>query len=114
MLDLNHMTLGPELQLAGLQGSWDFGVERAPLRFTLAALKTETNLLAARPIMTWLTVDRHAAGMHLLVADPLGSGVEHLEVIIARQAGDAVGPGHAHLVLGPGIIRLYLGQGQRP
>ena len=92
----------------------NLGVERRPFGARLAALETEADLLAGRPVVARLAVDRHPAGMDLLVAEPLGAGVQHLEVVVAGQARDAVGPRHAHLVLGLGVVGLELGQGHRP
>ena len=52
--------------------------------------------------------------MHVLVAELLRAGLQHLEIVVAGQAGNAVGAGHAHLVLGLGVPRLHLGERDRP
>ena len=114
MLDLQHLAVRPHLELAGRLALRDLGVERRPFRARLAALEAEADLLAGAAAVARLGVDRHVAGVHLLVAELLGAGLEHLEVVVAGQARDAVGAGHAHLVLGLGVVGLQLGQRDRP
>jgi hypothetical protein len=52
--------------------------------------------------------------MHFLVAELLRAGFQHLEIVVAGQARDAVGAGDAHLVLGLGVPRLHFGERDRP
>ena len=48
--------------------------------------------------------------MAVLVAELHGAVVHHLEVVVARQARNAVGAGHPELVLGLVVIGLHVGQ----
>jgi hypothetical protein len=40
-------------------------------------------LQARGPAVARLAVDRHAPGVDILIADPLGAVVHHLEVVVA-------------------------------
>jgi hypothetical protein len=114
VLDLQDHRLRPELELAGRLSLRDLGIERRPLGAHLAALEAEAELVAGGAIVARARVDRHPAGVDRLVADPGRAVVHHLEVVVAGQTGDVVGPGHAHLVLGLGVVRVHLGMRERP
>ena len=114
MLDLDHHAVGAHFEIAGRFALWDFGVERRPFRAGLAALEAEADLLAGPAPVARLAVDRHSPGMDFLVAELLRAGLEHLEIVVAGQARNAVGARHAHLVLGLGVPRLHLGERDRP
>ncbi len=114
MLQVDRLGLGAQFELAGGFGLGNFRVEGRPLRSHLAALEAEPQLHALGPAGTGAAVDRHMAGTAMLVPKLLCTVVHHLEIVVARQARNIVGTGDAHLVLGPGIERLELRQGQRP
>lgn len=52
--------------------------------------------------------------MAFLVAELVGTGFHNLEIIVAGQTFNAVGAGDPHLVLGLGVVRLQIGQRDRP
>ena len=114
MLDAQNMTLWPHFELAGGLAFRNLGVERRPFRAPLAALKAEARLLAGVAAIALDRVDGHVAGVAFLVAELVGTGFQNLEVVVAWQARQAVGAGHAHLRLGLGIIRLEFGEGDGP
>ncbi len=114
MLDLQHLAVRPHLELAGLLALGDLGVERRPLCARPAALEAEADLHTGGAAVALLGIDRHPAGVAFLVAELVGAGLHHLEIVVARQAGNAVGARHAHLVLGLGVIRLHFLQRNGP
>ena len=114
MLDPDYMSIRPDLQLAGLLTFRDLGIKRRPFRTPLAALETEAGLLAAHAAVTFGRVDRHVAGVTLLVAKLVGARLENQEIIVAGQALDAAGAGNTHLVLGLGVVGFEVGKRERP
>jgi hypothetical protein len=114
MLDAQDMGIRPHLELAGRLALRDLGIERRPFRAPLAALEAEAGLLAGRAAVAFGRVDRHVAGVAVRVAERVGAGLQHLEVVVARQGRDAVGVGHPHPVLGLRVVGFQIGQRQRP
>ena len=114
MLDLQHLGVGADLQVAGVLALGQFGDQGGPLGARLAALETEADLLAGAPVVPLLRVDRHVAAVEFLVAHRLGAGRQDLVVVVAGQARDAVGARDAHLGLGLGVVGLKFLQGDRP
>ena len=114
VLDFDDLAVGSDFELAGRLSLGDFGIERRPFGARFAALEAEADLLAGPAPVARLRIDRHAASVNFLVADFLGARFEHFEIVVARQAGDIVGAGHPHLVFGLGVVRLHLGQRDRP
>ena len=108
------MRLRAQLEIAGSVCLRQFGVQGRPFGAALAALEAEAELHAACATLARLAVDGHAAGVHFLIAEPGGAVVHHLEVVVARQARDAIGARDAHLVFGFGVIRLQLLERERP
>ena len=95
-------------------GLGNLGVQRGPLGAALATLETKAQLHAAAPAVARLAVDGHVAGVHVFVAQLGGTRVHDLEVVVARQPGNAVGAGHAHLVFSLGVVGLQVRQGDGP
>ena len=112
--DGERLALRTEIQVAGGFGFRYLGVQGRPLGARLAALEAEPELLAGTASVPGPAVDGHASGVHALVAETRGAVPHHLEVVVAGQAGDAVGSGDPHLVLGPGVPGLQIRQAQRP
>ena len=92
----------------------NFSVERRPFGAPLAALETEAGLLAGIAVVALLRIDRHATSVTFLVAELVGSGLQHLEVVVAGQTWDVVGTRHPHLVFGLGVIWFEFSKGDRP
>src|SRR6185437_16197792 len=90
VLDLDHHAVGAHFEIAGRFALGDYGVERRPFRAGLAALEAEADLLAGSASVARLAVDRHSPGMDFLVAELLGTGLQHLEIVVAGQTGNAV------------------------
>ena len=114
MLDLRDMQLRADLHVAGRLALGDLGVECRPFRAPLAALEAESGLLAGIAAVALHGIDRHPAGVTLLVAELVRPGLEDLEVVVARQSRQAVRAGDPQLVLGLGVVGLELGEGQWP
>ncbi len=114
MLDRQHMGALAHLEPAGCLALRDLGIGGRPLGAELAALEAKADLLAGWPAVALLAVDRHPAGVDLGVAELPGAGLQHLIVVVAGQAGDAVGPGRPHLVLGLVVPGRHLGAVDRP
>jgi hypothetical protein len=70
--------------------------------------------MTGRAAVARLRVDRHVAGVDLLVAQPPGARRHHLEIVVARQARNIGGAGDAELVLGARIERLEVRERERP
>src|SRR6202040_4466094 len=105
MLDLERHAAWTNFQIAGRLALRNFSVERRPLGAGLATLEAEADLLTGAAAVARFAVDRHPAGMNFLVAELSGAGLQHLEIVIARQSRNIVGAGDAHLVLGLGVPR---------
>src|SRR5690606_40768448 len=87
----------------------DVGIGRRPLRPPLAALEAEAGLLAGHAPVVVGRVDRHAAGVDLLVAEREGALLKDLEVVVAGQAGAVAGAGDAEFRLGLLVPGRHLG-----
>ena len=114
MLDLQHMGLRPDLEIAGQLSIGNFSIECRPLGARLAALEAEADLQTGTAAVARLGIDRHVAGVDFLVTQLLGARFQHLVIVVAGQARNAIGAGRAHLVLGLGVPWLHLGQRHRP
>ncbi|MPN28752.1 hypothetical protein SDC9_176197 [bioreactor metagenome] len=114
MLDARHMGLRAQLEVARGVRRRKLGVQRGPFRAALAALEAEAQLHAASTVVARLAVDGHVAGVHFLVAQLGGTGIHHLEVVIARQTGNAVGARHAHFVFCTRVIGCEILVGDGP
>src|SRR5262245_33320197 len=114
MLYPGGVAFGAYFKFAGLLSFGNLGVKRRPFGARLAALKTETDLLARAAAVARLGVDRHAAGVNLLITDLGCAGGQDLEVVVARQPWDAVGASDAHFVLGLGVVGLEILEWDRP
>ena len=114
VLDAGHMGRRADFEIAGGLGLGDFGVQRGPFRAALAALEAKAQLHTASTAVTRLAVDGHIAGVHFLVAQLGSAGVHDLEVVVAGQAGNAVGAGDTHFVFGFGVVGLQVFEGDGP
>jgi hypothetical protein len=114
MLDLQHMRALAHLEIARRLAARNIRIGGRPLGAPLAALETEAGLLAGEAVVIVGGVDRHAAGVHFLVAERLGAGLEHLEVVVAGQAGPVSRAGDAELGFRLFVPGLHLGQVDRP
>jgi hypothetical protein len=83
VLDLQRHRLGAQLEQARVLRSRNLGVQSRPLGAGLAPLEAKAQLQARGPAVARLAVDRHAPGVDILIADPLGAVVHHLEVVVA-------------------------------
>ena len=63
-----HLAMRPQVELGGGFPFGDLRVQRRPLGAALAAFEAEADLQAAAPSVARLRVDRHVAGVNLLVA----------------------------------------------
>src|ERR1700733_4462397 len=108
------MRIRANLHIAGRLALRDLRVECGPLCPPLAALEAEAGLMAGDTAVAGRGVDRHPAGVDLFVTKLLGARLEDLEIVAAWQARPVARTGHAHLVLGLGIIGLELGESDRP
>lgn len=114
VLDARGVRLRAQLELAGGFGFGQFGVEGGPFGAALAAFEAEAELQAARAAVARAAVDGHVAGVHFLVAQARGAVVHDLEVVVAGQAGDAVGARDTHLVLGLAVVGREFAQREGP
>src|SRR5215472_3542464 len=114
MLNLYGHRLRTQVELAGLFGRRNLRVQRRPLSARLAALEAESELPAGGTAVARAAVNCHAARVNGLVSRARGAVVHDLEVVVAGQARNIVGARHAHLVLGLGVVRLELGERERP
>lgn len=114
MVDLDRHGVRPDLEMACRLALGDLGVERRPFGAPFAALEAESGLLAGHAVVALDRVDRHVAGVAFLVAELVGAGLQHLEIVVARQSRPVIGAGDAHLGFGLGIVGLHLGQRDRP
>ena len=115
VLDLQHHGLGAQLDLARGLGARHLGVERGPLGANLAALHAKADLLAGGPPVIDLAV-RCGWTHDVLVTHLAGTGIDHLVVVVRRHRRQAAGlaAAHAHLLLRQLVVRLQLGQRDRP
>src|SRR6185369_15947921 len=114
VLDLQHLRVRPDFELARRLTLRNLGIERRPFGAELAALEAEAGLLAGRAAVARLRIDGHAAGVTVLVAELLGAGLQDLEVVVAGQPRNLVGPRDTHAILGPRVIRFEFLEGDRP
>ena len=112
--DAQRHAFGPQLEMSGRLRLRDLGVERRPFRADGAACHAEADLMARRPPVARLGIDRHVAAVELLVADALRARGQHFVVVVAGQPRDAVRAGDAELVLGLVVERLEFLEAQRP
>ncbi len=114
VLDPGHVRLGAQVELARRLGARQLDGQRRPLRGVLDALEVEAVLVRRGPAVVGDRGGRVAAGVEALVADALGAVREHLVVVVGRQLRDAVRARAADLRLGPVVVRLDVGERDRP
>ncbi len=114
MQDARDMGVIAHLEVAGRLAARDVGIGRRPLRAPFAALEAEAGLLAGHAVVVIGGVDRHVAGVDLLVAKRVGALFQHLEVVVAGQTRAAAGAGDAQLGLGLVVPGRHFGSVDRP
>ena len=112
--DLGSVAVGPQVQVAGLLGLGQLGDQGRPLRPGLVALEVEAVLVGRGPTVERGGVRGVRTGGVLLVADLLRAVGHDLVVVVRRQRGTTVTVRDTHADLGVVVVRLHLGQRDRP
>jgi hypothetical protein len=89
MLDFQDLCTRAQIEIASFFGLRDFTVHGRPLGIHFAALEAEAELAAVRSAIPTAAVDRHTPCVAILVTELFGTGIHHLEIVIAGQPGMA-------------------------
>src|SRR5690625_7422794 len=98
--DLHRLAARAEAEQTGMLGSRDLSSAGGPLRCALVALEVEPVLEGSGAVVVLLDVRRVRSGGVEGVPDPLGTGGEHLVVVVGRQRWPAVPVADAHRLFG--------------
>ena len=114
VLAAQHHRLGAHLEVPGLLALGQVRHQRRPLGARAVALEAEALLDGGGTAVVGHRVLAVVRRGRPRVADALGPLEQHLGVVVRLVVGHAVGTGDADVLLGAVVVRLHLGQRDRP